>query len=551
MEYVCTGAVLKCTMGTSTTKLKATPKNVSLVGKDQANIADFVSMVNVPSFGRCRSLAYLPTAAATAANHGRLTPMPCVPGTCPFWTAVDRNSLVCGQPALLKAAKLSCTFGGIISIVSPGQNKEVKAGGSVSNQNCNDEGLDKKRQQELLAELEDAPQNGEIPDKFDKDEFLDNLQDFLGILGFVPVAGALADLANAAISVSRGKWVSAGFHILSAVPGVGDAVAGAKIAYRVTKVKTVGNVAKNTFKAAKRIEGKAGYSRVIYDGLIDSAQTKHEVYSSVGIGKIAGSEFMPSHSACESFDNLSHNQEPLSEGVSTGFASSNISEVAPIASYANSPDKERLHQMREIAVDREVEYYTNDETLRNTYNDILMTTRPNLNSNPSVADVLEGLETSAALITIIADHDVRCITNGRYESVCADAYIRISDVSVKGNKCNVKYSIVGWNHDVAKIEAAEAGLMLLEIPTSKLKDARRYCSELYVGQEMYEDRSLKKGARNAVGAEIVALEKDVSYLDFTAEFEMKSGNSYLIRAFLGPDIYKANHTHSQVIRVDY
>lgn len=137
MEYVCTGAVLKCTMGTSTTKLKATPKNVSLVGKDQANIADFVSMVNVPSFGRCRSLAYPPTAAATAANHGRLTPMPCVPGTCPFWTAVDRNSLVCGQPALLKAAKLSCTFGGIISIVSPGQNKEVKAGESIKETEVN------------------------------------------------------------------------------------------------------------------------------------------------------------------------------------------------------------------------------------------------------------------------------------------------------------------------------------------------------------------------------------------------------------------------------
>ena len=51
MEYVSTGATLKCTMGTSCPKLKATPKNVSLTGKDQANIADYVSMKNVPSFG--------------------------------------------------------------------------------------------------------------------------------------------------------------------------------------------------------------------------------------------------------------------------------------------------------------------------------------------------------------------------------------------------------------------------------------------------------------------------------------------------------------------
>ena len=223
MEYVCTGAVLKCTMGTSTTKLKATPKNVSLVGKDQANIADFVSMVNVPSFGRCRSLAYPPTAAATAANHGRLTPMPCVPGTCPFWTAVDRNSLVCGQPALLKAAKLSCTFGGIISIVSPGQNKEVKAGGISSK-------LDQKIPDELLQEFNSLETEG-----LDEGTVLDGIQLALDIAGMVPLWGAVADLLNASISVLRGDWVGAGLSLVSAVPGVGDAVGGAKLAYKGAK----------------------------------------------------------------------------------------------------------------------------------------------------------------------------------------------------------------------------------------------------------------------------------------------------------------------------
>lgn len=128
MKYVCTGATLKCTMGTANSKLMATPKNVSLTGKDQANIADFVSMVNVLPFGNCRSLAYPPTASATAANHGRLTPMPCVPGTCLKWMAVDKDSLICGEPALLKPATLQCSFGGTISIVDPGQTLEVKDG---------------------------------------------------------------------------------------------------------------------------------------------------------------------------------------------------------------------------------------------------------------------------------------------------------------------------------------------------------------------------------------------------------------------------------------
>ena len=126
MEYVCTGAKLKCTMGTDLSTLWATPKNVTLTGRNQANIADYVSMVNVPGFGRCRSLGYPPTASATAAHHGHLTPMPCVPGTCPKWSSVDPNSMVCREPALLKPATLRCSYGGIISIVNPGQDLEKK-----------------------------------------------------------------------------------------------------------------------------------------------------------------------------------------------------------------------------------------------------------------------------------------------------------------------------------------------------------------------------------------------------------------------------------------
>jgi len=157
MEYVCTGATLKCTMKTSCPKLKATPKNVSLTGKDQANIADYVSMKNVPSFGRCRSLGYPPTASATAANHGKLTPMPCVPGTCPKWKAIDKDSLICGEPALLKPATLKCMYGGTISIVDPGQIKEVKVGGVIAESvNENRQSQENLRQKEHIAALEDA-----------------------------------------------------------------------------------------------------------------------------------------------------------------------------------------------------------------------------------------------------------------------------------------------------------------------------------------------------------------------------------------------------------
>lgn len=247
MEYVCTGATLKCTMGTSCPKLKATPKNVSLTGKDQANIADYVSMKNVPSFGRCRSLGYPPTASATAANHGKLTPMPCVPGTCPKWETIDKDSLICGEPALLKPATLKCMYGGTISIVDPGQVLEIKVRG-ISKQSKNEkkEKAEQEIPEELLQEFNELDTEG-----LNKDSVLDGVQLALDAAGMVPVLGAIPDLINASISVLRGDWVGAGLSIVAAVPGVGDVVGGAKIAYKGAKI--AGKVSTKSAKAGKAV----------------------------------------------------------------------------------------------------------------------------------------------------------------------------------------------------------------------------------------------------------------------------------------------------------
>lgn len=220
MEYVCTGATLKCTMGTSCPKLKATPKNVTLTGKDQANIADYVSMKNIPSFGRCRSLGYPPTASATAANHGKLTPMPCVPGTCPKWKAIDKDSLICGKPALLKPATLKCMYGGTISIVDPGQTLEIKVR-AVSPQTKNE------NKQKVEREIPE-----ELDSNFNVNEVLDGIQLALDAAGMFPGLGAIPDLLNASIYALRGDWVSAGMSMVAAVPGIGDIVGGAKLAYK-------------------------------------------------------------------------------------------------------------------------------------------------------------------------------------------------------------------------------------------------------------------------------------------------------------------------------
>lgn len=121
-SYVCSGATMRCTMGTSQAQLTVLPlRTVYLTGQPMANISDHLTMINLAPFGRCRSLGYPATASATAAAHGKLTPMPCVHNTPMPWMAGKNDYLVKGQPALLKSSTCSCMWGGTISITKDGQ----------------------------------------------------------------------------------------------------------------------------------------------------------------------------------------------------------------------------------------------------------------------------------------------------------------------------------------------------------------------------------------------------------------------------------------------
>ena len=114
--------MMKCTMGTSPAKLTVLPtRTIYLARQPQANISDHQSMVNLAPFGLCRSLAFPPTAAATAAALGTLTPMPCMHNTPAPWFVGKMDTLLQGQPALLKSCKCQCMWGGTISLVTDGQ----------------------------------------------------------------------------------------------------------------------------------------------------------------------------------------------------------------------------------------------------------------------------------------------------------------------------------------------------------------------------------------------------------------------------------------------
>jgi hypothetical protein len=112
-----------CSFGMAPSTLVVTSNSKVLAPAPVATIMDKNPMVNVPPFGMCTSLANPAVASATAAALGVLTPQPCVPGLAAPWAPGSPKVLIGSYPALSNTSKLTCSYGGIISITSPGQTK--------------------------------------------------------------------------------------------------------------------------------------------------------------------------------------------------------------------------------------------------------------------------------------------------------------------------------------------------------------------------------------------------------------------------------------------
>ena len=63
----------------------------------------------------------------------------------------------------------------------------------------------------------------------------------LNVAGMVPGVGPWADLANAGPCVWEGDWLGAGQSLWSALPGIGDAFQGTKIATKASKFASRGD----------------------------------------------------------------------------------------------------------------------------------------------------------------------------------------------------------------------------------------------------------------------------------------------------------------------
>ncbi len=233
-SYVTSKATMKCSFGDKTAKLTVYPdRTVSLTEKPMANISDHISLYNIAPFGKCHTTRYPATGAATAANKGRLTPMPCVPGTVSDWINGKDDYIVKGKPALLKSSYCRCQWGGVITITDDGQvdtgEADLSKVAAVS-------------EDEMKSETEEKQ-------KLDAESVLDGIQLALDAAGLVPGVGAIPDLLNASISAIRGDWAAAGLSVLAAVPVIGDAATAAKFAKK-------GYAANKLLEKAKRCVGK-------------------------------------------------------------------------------------------------------------------------------------------------------------------------------------------------------------------------------------------------------------------------------------------------------
>lgn len=123
---VVNGATLMCSFGVAPSSLVVLPVNRTLSGNQPAaNIMDHVPMLNIMPFGMCTTPSNPTVATATAAAFGVLTPMPCIPMTVSPWIAGAPNLLIGNMPALDNTHTCMCTWGGVVTVMYPGQVTEI------------------------------------------------------------------------------------------------------------------------------------------------------------------------------------------------------------------------------------------------------------------------------------------------------------------------------------------------------------------------------------------------------------------------------------------
>lgn len=131
--FLCTGAQIKCSKGTAPGILKVLPnKKISLNGQPIATKTCNKPMVNIMPFGTCQR------------DHSP----PCTPNISGMWNNLVKFITAGGEEVPCEKSKCSCSFGGIISIINPGQSFSGASSGQNNNSDEKDENKNEKEEEE-------------------------------------------------------------------------------------------------------------------------------------------------------------------------------------------------------------------------------------------------------------------------------------------------------------------------------------------------------------------------------------------------------------------
>lgn len=125
-KQVVAGALLKCSKGTAPSVLAVLPlARVTVEERAAATVRDFLPLVNIKPFLLCRSRMNPAVAAASAANAGVLTPMPCLPLALKPWSSGASSVRIGGAAALDNRSKCKCAWRGSITVKCAGTTRTV------------------------------------------------------------------------------------------------------------------------------------------------------------------------------------------------------------------------------------------------------------------------------------------------------------------------------------------------------------------------------------------------------------------------------------------
>lgn len=243
-KAVVQGAICRCDKGGSPSALQIPffVTRVQVQGRSLATKADHLPIFNIGSFGVCKMTRQL-----------------CRPDTPAPWSA-SCGTVVAGGEVLSERAVLLCQHGGLIRVVDPGQSVlSVESAAAL----------------EGVFEMVDAITTEEKDNKSFWDKAADIAEDVgnvavdgvhvgLDAASYVPKAGAIPDLANAAVYELEGKQDKANEHLASAaVDMVGVKIPGSgKMAQKLWKKVGGEEVADKAAKQAGKVLNKASKSKV-------------------------------------------------------------------------------------------------------------------------------------------------------------------------------------------------------------------------------------------------------------------------------------------------